>query len=136
MSDASLNTQAKVLVFASGVEAGTGLALMIDPALVTILLLGVEVSGAGTLLGRCFGIALLGLGLACWPTRQGADCGSPAVQAMLTYNALIALYLAYLGTVGHLWGALLWPGVVLHAVVALLLIWTWREKLRSKATSK
>jgi hypothetical protein len=41
---------------------------------------------------------------------------------MLIYNALIALYLAYLGTIAHLGGALLWPAVVLHGVVAGLLL--------------
>ena len=38
---------------------------MIDPAIVVTLLLGAEVAGEGILLGRCFGIALLALGLAC-----------------------------------------------------------------------
>jgi Ca2+/Na+ antiporter len=110
------------------VEVGTGFVLIVDPAIVVTLLLGTEVSGAGTLLGRCFGIALLALGLACWPGQRGAETGSPAFRAMLTYNALIALYLAYLGTLGHLRGLLLWPGVVLHAVVALLLVWAWRDQ--------
>src|SRR5437899_11912417 len=29
-------------------------------------------------------------------------------------------------------GLLLWPGVALHAVVALLLAWTWRDERRTK----
>jgi Ca2+/Na+ antiporter len=126
----------KILAFAAVVEVGTALALMIDPAIVVTLLLGAEVSGVGMLLGRCFGVALLALGLACWPSRQRADSGSPAFRAMLTYNVLIALYLAYLGTFGHLRGLLLWPGVALHAAVALLLVWTWRDERRTKATNK
>ena len=81
-------------------------------------------SGAGTVLGRCFGIALLALGLACWPSGQPAERGWPAFRAMLIYNVLIAVYLAYLSTAGHLGGVLLWPGVALHAIVALLLVWT------------
>ncbi len=121
----------KILAFASVVEVGTGLVLMIDPSIVVRLLLGTEVSDVGTLLGRCFGIALLALGLACWPSRQRAESGSAAFRAMLTYNALIALYLAFLGTVGHLGGLLLWPAVALHAVVALLLVWTWRGERHS-----
>ena len=52
---------------------------------------------------------------------------SPTFRAMLIYNALIALYLAYLFMAGHLGGLLLWPGVALHAVVALVLTWTWRK---------
>ena len=53
---------------------------------------------------------------------------------MLVYNVLIALFLVYLFTVGHLGGVLLWPAVVLHAVVALLLIWSWRIERPGKAT--
>src|SRR6266481_2586657 len=133
MSETSLNTLVKILAYAAIVEVGTGLVLIFDPAIVVTLLLGAGVSGAGTLLGRCFGIALLALGLACWPGRQRAGSGSPAFRAMLLYNVLIALYLAYLGTVGHLGGLLLWPGVALHAVVALSLVWTWRDDRRTKA---
>ncbi len=133
MSETSLDALRRILAFASVVEAGTGLVLIVDPAIVVTLLLGAEVSGAGAPLGRCFGIALLALGLACWPGRPRAETAWPAFRAMLTYNALIALYLAYLGTLGHLGGLLLWPGVVLHAVVALLLVWTWRDE-RTKTT--
>ena len=118
----------KILAFAAVVEVGTGLVLMIDPVIVIALLLGAEASGAGSVLGRCFGIALLALGLACWPRRQRTESRSPAFWAMLAYNALIALYLAYLGTVGRFGGVLLWPGVALHAVVALLLVWAWRNE--------
>jgi hypothetical protein len=136
MSEASLNTPRKILAFAAVVEAGTGLVLMIDPALVVKLLLGADVSGVGILLGRCFGIALLALGMACWPSRQRSENSAPALRAMLTYNLLIALYLAYLGTVRHLDGVLLWPGVALHAVVALLLVWTWRNERQIRVTNK
>ena len=122
VSETSPATLRKILAFAAVVEVGTGLALMMNPAIVVRLLLGAEVSSVGTVLGRCFGIALLALGLACWPSRQRAESGAPAFRAMLIYNALIALYLAYLGTVGHLWGWLLWPGVALHAIVAHALL--------------
>ncbi len=62
-----------------------------------------------------------------------AEGGSPAFRAMLIYNVLIVLYLTYLDTLGHLGGVLLWPGVVLHAVVALLLVWTWRNERRTRS---
>lgn len=135
MSETSLVTTRNVLSFAAVAEAGTGLVLMLDPAIVVTLLLGTDASGTVTLVGRCFGIALLTLGLACWPSRQRADGGSPAFRAMLIYNVLIALYLAYLGTVGHLGGLLLWPAVALHAAVALLLVWTRRGERRTQATN-
>ena len=124
------NTMGKVLAFAALAEAGTGLALMIIPAIVIRLLLGPEISGA--LVGRFFGIALLALGLACWPSWQPGESNLPAFRAMLVYNLLIAFYLAYLGTVGHMGGLLLWPVVALHAVVALLLVWAWDKQRRTK----
>jgi hypothetical protein len=48
---------------------------------------------------------------------------------------LIAFYLAYLGAVAGQGGLLLWPAVVLHAVVALLLIWTARTDQRTQTSS-
>ena len=129
MSATSLDTPGKILAFAAVVEVGTGLLLLVDPAIVVTLLLGSEFSGAGTLLGRCFGVALLALGLACWPGRQRVE--GAAFRGMVTYNALIALYLAWLGTVTHLAGVMLWPAVALHAVVALLLVSTWGRRAKA-----
>ena len=106
-------------------EARDGLVLLVDPATVVRLLLGAGVSGAGILLGRCFGIALLGLGLACWPSRQRAESDSPAFRGMLIYNVLIALYLAYLGVGGRWVGSLLRPAVAIHAVLTFLLAGAW-----------
>jgi Ca2+/Na+ antiporter len=107
---------------------------MIDPVIVARLLLGAELPDVGTVLGRCFGIALLALGLACWPSRQAAGSGGPPFAGMLTYNVLVALFLAYLFLAGHIGGVLLWPGVALHAVVALLLVFIWRKDQRNKMT--
>jgi hypothetical protein len=130
MSETSRSTLRKILTFAAVVEIGTGLALMIDPRIVVTLLVGANEWGEGMPLGRFPGIALVALGVACWPSRQRAESGLPAFRAMLIYNVLIALYLAYLYLVGHLGGLLLWPAVALHAVVALLLIRTWRDERR------
>lgn len=136
MSEARLDTPKSILAFAAVAEAGTGVVLLIDPAIVFRLLLGADAAAAMTALGRCFGIALLALGWACWPGRRSAESGSAAFRAMLTYNALIALYLAYLGTVGRLGGVLLWPAVALHGVVALLLVWTRRGARRTQASDE
>jgi hypothetical protein len=128
VSKASYNTLSKILAFATIVEVGTGLALMIDPRFVVGLLVGPNTPSEEIPMGRLPGIAIFALGLACWPSRHHGECGSPAFRAMLVYNVLIALFLVYLFKVGHLGGVLLWPGVALHAIVALVLIWTWRTK--------
>jgi hypothetical protein len=46
---------------------------------------------------------------------------------MLTYSAAVTLYLAYLGFAGGLSGILLWPAVVLHTVLSVLLARAWFE---------
>jgi hypothetical protein len=118
----------QVLAFTVIVEIGTGLALLLFPSLVGALLVGGDLAGTAVVVARCLGIVLVALGLACWRGRQPAENVAAAVLGMLIYNAAIALYLAYVGTIGHLGGPLLWPAVVLHAVVALLLVWFWRDE--------
>src|SRR5215471_2351925 len=57
----------KVLAFAAVAEVFTGLALLIVPSLVGKLLLGAELAGVAVPIARVTGIALLALGIACWP---------------------------------------------------------------------
>ena len=104
----------KVLGFAAVAEAATGLALVVIPSLVGRLLLGAELIGVAIPVARVTGIALIGLGIACW-----SRC--TALFGMLTYSALVTLYLAYLGIAGEFSGILLWPAVLLHAVLTVLL---------------
>ncbi len=44
---------------------------------------------------------------------------------MLTYSAGVTLYLAYVGFADGSSGILLWPAVMGHAVLTLLLAWAW-----------
>ena len=106
-------------------EAATGLALLILPSLVSRLLFGAELTGVSVPVARVTGIALVGLGIACWPSWT-ALCG------MLTYGALVTLYLAYIGVTGEFSGIFLWPAVVLHAVLSVLLARTWLKKPQEK----
>jgi hypothetical protein len=108
----------KLLAFTAVTEAATGLALLIVPSLVGRLLLGAELTGVAIVIGRVTGIALVALGVACLPGRT-ALCG------MLTYNALGTLYFAWLAVGGEWVGPLLWPAVVLHAVLTALLARAW-----------
>ena len=105
-----------VLTFAAVAEATTGLALLIVPSLVVHLLLGEHLTGGAIPVARVAGVALIGLSIACWP--------GPPLMGMLTYGALITLYLAYLGFAG-LTGVLLWPAVVFHLVLTVLLGRAW-----------
>jgi len=103
-----------LLVFAAVGEAATGLGLLLVPSLVGQLLLGAELNGVAVTVARVAGIALIGLGIACWP-------GTPLL-GMLTYSLAVTLYLAYVGYAGGPTGILLWPAVVLHLILTTLLI--------------
>jgi len=103
----------KVLVLAAASEAATGLALVIAPSLVARLLLGEELSGIAIPVARVAGIGLISLGIACWP--------GTAMVGMLTYSAAVTVYLAYLGFTCGSTGILLWPAVILHVILTVLL---------------
>jgi hypothetical protein len=107
-----------VLTVAAVAEVATGIALLVVPSLVGRLLFGEELTGIVIPVARVLGIALLSLGVCCWP-------GSTALCGMLTYGALVTLYLAYLGVTGEWVGPLLWPAVVLHAILTALLTVAW-----------
>ena len=70
-------------------EAATGSALLIVPSFVGQLLLGEQLIGVAVPVARVAGIALIALGVACWP--------GPPLVGMLSYSVLATLYLAYLG---------------------------------------
>lgn len=129
MSEAASIRLRRLLVFCAVLEIGTGIALMIAPEMVAAMLVRGQINELATLLGRCMGIALLALGLACWPQRQAGPPSGAAFRAMFLYSTLIALFLGYVGAVAHLGGPLLWPAVGLHGAMALSLVWTCRAKL-------
>ena len=103
-------------------EALTGLVLLVYPPIVVRLLFGAEIAGAGVVMSRIAGIALIALGLACWPGGDAESGANGALRGMLSYSLLATLYLGYLGIGGEWVGWLLWPAVVVHAVVTIFLM--------------
>ena len=81
-----------VLIVAAVGEVATGLALLVAPSLVGQLLLGQEIAGVTVAVARVTGIALVALGISCWP--------GPPLVGMLLYSAAATLYLGYLGIAG------------------------------------
>lgn len=106
----------KALVVAAFGEIATGLALILIPSLVAQLLLGEELAGAAISVARVAGIALVGLGVACWP--------GPPIAGMLLYSTAVAIYLASIGVAAQA-GILLWPAVALHFVLTIFLARMW-----------
>jgi hypothetical protein len=111
-----------LLIVTAAIELGAGVALLAVPSLAAQLLLGTPLdSPVAFTLARVAGGAILALGIACWLGRR--DVASPAarglVMGMLVYNVVAAAVLAYAGVAWKLNGVLLWPGVVLHAGMAV-----------------
>ncbi len=87
-----------------------------------------ELTGIALPVARVLGIALMALGVACLP-------GCTAFGGMLTYSVLATGYLAWLAFGGEWVGPLLWPAVVAHAILTLLLARAWLT-IRSAATAQ
>ena len=117
----------RALLLAAVGELATGLALLIVPSLVWRLLLGEELTGVAIPVARVLGIALIALGVACWPGRT-------ALWGMLTYGAAVTLYLGSVGIRGHWIGPLLWPAVALHAGLTVLLTRAWLKSRNNDAS--
>ena len=116
-------TNRKLLLLVTAlVEAATGLCLLILPAVLFAILLGLEQPTVDTIfVGRIAGAALLAIGIASWMARN--DTRTPAQRGLLTgiliYDAAAAILLAYAGAVLEMSGVLLWPAVALHAILAV-----------------
>jgi hypothetical protein len=105
-------------------EAATGVALLIAPWLVGQLLLGEQLAGVAVPVARVAGMALIALGIACWP--------GPPLAGLLTYSVLVTVYLAYLGLAEAVTGILLWPAVALHVILTALLAYSVAAMRRSQ----
>ena len=102
-----------------------GLLLIVSPSLFSWLVWGAQLSEVGQVLGRLGGIVLLALGAACWSSPVMANYTTSAVRALLAYHLLVAVYLFYVGASSSLVGVLLWPAVLLHVTLGMLVVWVW-----------
>jgi hypothetical protein len=111
-----------LLIVTALVETPIGLMLLVSPALVVALLLGVPLDApAALVVARTAGAALLSLGCACWLARDEAPSRARRglVVATLLYNCAAAAVLADAAVGVRLAGVLMWPAVALHAVLAV-----------------
>jgi hypothetical protein len=115
-----------LLIVKSAVEAPTGLLLLGSPSTLVWLLFGLPLDSRWLIVARLLGLALLLLGVACWQVRDRHE-SPPAkrlILGLLAYDfAVVAVLLT--GRFGDgASGILLWPGILLHAGLAL---WSVRE---------
>ena len=111
-----------LLVVTAIVEIGTGLGLLLVPALLFAILLGIEQAAPEALfVGRIAGAGLLAIGVASWLAKN--DVRTPAqlglLVGVLTYDAAATLLLALAGTNWGMVGIGIWPAVALHATLTV-----------------
>jgi hypothetical protein len=99
--------------------------LLLFPATVVHLLFGARGAGLAGAVSRVVGVALIALGVACWPGRRAASGAARALRGMLIYSLLITLYFIYVGIRREWRGPLLWPAAVVHGAFTLLLGAAW-----------
>ena len=106
----------KLLAVAAVLEVVTGIALIAIPSLVVKLLFAADIAGIAIVTSQFAGLALLSMGVVSWPRGSALS----ALYGMLTYGSLATLGLLCLALTGKWNGPLLWPAVVLHAILTLL----------------
>jgi hypothetical protein len=122
------------------IELGAGLALLCFPSATVALLVGAPLETAPALtVARVGGVGLLALGVACWLARGDTQSGAARglIAAMSLYNIAAVGVLAFAGLGFGLYGVLLWPAVVLHAVMTVWCVaWLWRSPLNLTLDSR
>jgi hypothetical protein len=129
----ALQRLARIVSITALVELGTGILLLVDPALVVNLLLGTRADATTRVVGRAFGIALVALAAALRPMNGSVTAA--AFQGALLYNGLVALFLASASVMRNVGGSGLWAVVALHAFLAVVLITTWRGPYQKKTNA-
>jgi hypothetical protein len=104
------------------IEGGSGLFLVTLPALASTILFGSPLdTPAGLTAGRGSGVALMAIGAISWLMRDEGQSRAARrlVGALALYNAAIVAIFAYAGIGLGVTSVGLWPGAVVHAVMAV-----------------
>lgn len=115
-----------LLTISGGLETLAGLAALISPAAVILLLLGSPADTPALVVARLFGAAAFALGLACLKARDdvGASAGVAVSIGITAYNVLAAVVLVWAAAGLSLGGHLLWAAGIGHAVLGALFLST------------
>jgi hypothetical protein len=112
---------------AAWLEIIVGALFITVPDVLCLLLFGAKPETISMPLGRFVGIALVALGIACLPSRDAGPRRN-AVLDLFAFNVGVAILFAWVGVATALHGFLLWPVVILHAIIAgALLPHLWRK---------
>lgn len=110
-----------VVTAAAWLEIVAGAVFLTVPDVPCLLLFGAKPEAIGMPLGRFAGIALVALGIACLPSTDAGSRRS-VVLGLFVFNLGVAILFAWVGVATTLHGLMLWPVVILHAIIAAALL--------------
>ena len=90
-------------------------------------LFGVTPEGIGVTFAQFAGIALIGLGFACLPSNL-AGTNRNAVRGLFVFNIAVTIFFAWVAVATTFRGVILWPIVIVHAVIAIALAFSLRHE--------
>jgi len=114
------DVQRYVVQAAAWLEIIVGAVLIAAPDVPCLLVFGSRPEAIGRPLARWVGITLCALGIACVPSRN-AESNRNAVLGLFVFNVGVTVLFACVGVV-TVHGFLLWPVVILHAIIAVALL--------------
>jgi hypothetical protein len=120
MGEGGAMLQRYVVMAAAWLEIVVGAAFFTVPDIPCQLLFAAKPEGVGIVLARFAGVGLFALGIACLPKATGSH--RSAVFGLFVFNFAVAILFGWVGVVTNFVGVLLWPVVVLHAVIAAALL--------------
>ena len=106
---------------AAWLEVIVGISVVTIPYAACRMLFGVTPEGVAILLARFAGVALLGLGIGCLPSKITGPSRS-AVVGLLTFNVGATVFFVWVVYATSFRGVLLWPAGLLHAVISVALL--------------
>lgn len=114
------------LMLAAWVEILVGVSFLLVPNAQSQMIFGATPEGIGDIWARFAGVALIGLGISCLPsnlagTRQG-------VRGLLIFNIGATIFFAWVAVATTFRGVILWPVVILHAVLTIALALSLRHE--------
>lgn len=100
------------------IEITTGIALLVLPSFVTVLLVGTEANIATNAIAQLYGAAILCLGIA----GVAKPCPIQAKYALLTYNMIAGVGLMSFALKNIAGGAMVWPAALIHLILGIAMI--------------
>ena len=109
-----------VTIAASWLEIIVGGILLIAPDVPCMLVFGGKPDGVAAPVARFAGIALIGLCIACLPSKTASHRHS--LPGLFVFNAGAAVLFTWLALLTSQAGVLAWPVAILHAGIAAALL--------------